>query len=165
MKRWLGVPACQNQVMDTFGHSTRWQNKKFFGHGTRWQNKKAEHNSQYCVWIWFGSCLGICTWKTISFLGFSEWSADIFTPNYSGNKNIFLDVAVIFPGQHKYVVDAAQTLGFSCNYYANEVSKTSKQEFVKTMPYIFQQFLNLLGDSQETFQYHNVVPNYEKVLV
>ena len=32
-------------------------------------------------------------------------------------------VAVIFPGQHKYVVDA-QTLGFSWNDYANEVSKS-----------------------------------------
>ena len=73
----------------------------------------------------FGSAAawGYAHGKLFPFLGFSEWSADTFTPNYSGNKNIFLDVAVILPGQHKYVVDAAQTLGFSCNDYANEVSK------------------------------------------
>ena len=47
------------------------------------------------------------------------------THNYSGGKNLFLDVAVTCPVQHKYVVDAAQMLGFCCNGYADEV-KTKK---------------------------------------
>ena len=53
--------------------------------------------------------------------GSSERSADICIPKYSGGKNLFVDVAVTCPVQHKYVVDAAQNLGYSCNDYADEV--------------------------------------------
>ena len=59
--------------------------------------------------------------KLFLFPGSSERPADIFIPNYSGGKNLFVDVAVTCPVQHKYVVDAAQTLGYSCNDYADEV--------------------------------------------
>ena len=81
--------------------------------------------------------------KLFLFPGSSERPADIFIPNYSGGKNLFLDVAVTCPVQHKYmyVVDAAQTLAFSCNDYADEVkTKTLKQEFKKKVPHTFQQF-------------------------
>ena len=94
--------------------------------------------------------------KLFLFPGSSERPADIFIPNYSGGKNLFVDVAVTCPVQHKYVVDAAQTLGYSCNDYADEVKSKNfevKQEFMKKVPFICQQFLKLLEDFQQTFQY------------
>ena len=42
-------------------------------------------------------------------------------------KNLFVDVVVTCPVKHKYVVAAAQTLGFSCNDCA-EVVKTKTLE-------------------------------------
>ena len=92
--------------------------------------------------------------KMFLFPGSSERPADIFIPNYSGGKNLFLDVAVTCPVQHKYVVDAAQMLGFfAMTMLMKSKQKTLKQEFMKKVPYTFQQFLNLLEDFQETFQF------------
>jgi hypothetical protein len=58
--------------------------------------------------------------KPFLFPGSSERPADIFIPNYSGGKNLFIDVAVTCPVQHKYVRDAARIPGFACNDYADE---------------------------------------------
>ena len=51
----------------------------------------------------------------------SERPEDIFVPNYSLGKDLVLDVAVTCPQQHKYYHSAAQSAGFACNTYADEV--------------------------------------------
>ena len=56
--------------------------------------------------------------------------------------------------QHKYVVDAAQTLGYSCNDYADEVkSKNFEARVHEEGALYLPAVLNLLEDFQETFQY------------
>ena len=66
-------------------------------------------------------------------------------PNSSGGKNLFVDVAVTCPVQHKYVVDAAQTLGYSCNDYADEVKSKNfearvHEEGALYLPAVFESF-------------------------
>ena len=81
------------------------------------------HNIIWDVLFEFGSAAawGPVKEKLFLFPGSSERPADIFIPNYSGCKYLFLDVAVTCPVQHKYFVDAAQMLGFCCNDCADEM--------------------------------------------
>ena len=53
--------------------------------------------------------------------------------------------------QHKYVVDAAQTLAFSCNDYADEVKTKNSQARVHEagalyLPAVFESFGGFLRD-------------------
>ena len=101
--------------MDTFGHHACVCPVK----GDRIKRLNKIHNIlfEFCS----AAAWGPVKEKLFLFPRSSERPADIFIPNYSGGKNLFVDVAVTCPVQHKYVVDAAQTLGYFCNDYANEV--------------------------------------------
>ena len=124
MKRWLGIPifnqdhlcaACHNQVIDVLGHHACVCPVK--GDRIKRHNTIRDILYEFCS----AAAWGPVREKMFLFPGSSERPADVFIPNYSGGKHLFLDVAITCPLQHKYVVDAAQTLGFSCNNYADEV--------------------------------------------
>ena len=75
----------------------------------------------------------------------SERPADIFVPNYSLGKDLVFDVAVTCPLQHKYYHSAAQSAGFACNTYADEVKIKNYQERVENegctyLPAVFESF-------------------------
>ena len=101
--------------------------------------------------------MGPCERIVVSFFpGSSERPADVFIPNYSGGKNLFLDVAITYPLQHKYVVDAAQTLGFSCNNYADEVKCKNfevrvQDEDALYLPAVFESFGGFSRDLPDFF--------------
>ena len=58
-----------------------------------------------------------------------HWPADIFVPNFSLWKDLVLDVAVTCPLQHKHLLEAAQTAGFTCNDNAEQIKiKTIREE-------------------------------------
>ena len=91
--------------------------------------------------------------KAFLFAGSAERPADIFIPNYSCGKSLVLDNAVTCPLQHKYVVNAAQSTGFACNDYADEIKSSLLNPVFKRKVFcIFLQFLNLLEGFQETSQ-------------
>jgi len=90
--------------------------------------------------------------KGILFAGSTERPANIFIPNYSCGKSLVLDIATC-PLQHKCVVNAAQSAGFACNNYLDEIKSKSFESHVQEEGFcIFLQFLNLLEGFQETSQ-------------
>ena len=67
-----------------------------------------------------------------------------------------MDVAITCPLQHKYVVDAAQTLGFSCNNYADEVKSKHfesrvQEEDALYLPAVIESFGGFSRDLPEFF--------------
>ena len=159
MKRWLGIPifnqdhlcaACQNQIMDTFGHHACVCPVK--GDRIKRHNNLRDILFEFCS----AAAWGPVKEKLFLFPGSSERPADIFIPNYSGGKNLFLDVAITCPVQHKYVVEAAQTLGFSCNDYAHEVKTRNfeprvLQEDALYLPAVFESFGGFSRDLPDFF--------------
>ena len=74
----------------------------------------------------------------------------LFPKFYSCRKSLVLDNAVTCPLQHKYVVNAAQSAGFACNDYADEIKSKSFESRVQEEGFcIFLQFLYLLEGAQE----------------
>ena len=67
----------------------------------------------------------------------SERPADIFVPNYSLGKDLVLDVAVTCPLQHKHLLETAQTAGFACNEYAEQIKIKNYQERVEREDFIY----------------------------
>ena len=159
MKRWLGIPifnqdhlcvACQNQVMDVFGHHACVCPVK--GDRIKRHNIIRDILYEFCS----AAAWGPVREKLFLFPGSSERPADVFIPNYSGGKNLFLDVAITCPLQHKYVVDAAQTLGFSCNNYADEVKCKNfevrvQDEDALYLPAVFESFGGFSRDLPDFF--------------
>ena len=80
------------------------------------------------MWPWGG-------W--IGNAGSAERPADIFIPNYSCGKSLVLDNAVTCPLQHKYVVNAAQSAGFACNDYADEIKSKSFESRVQEEGFLY----------------------------
>ena len=75
----------------------------------------------------------------------SERPADICVPNFSLGKDLVLDVAVTCPLQHKHLLEAAQTAGFACNEYAEQIKIKNYQERVERggfiyLPAVFESF-------------------------
>ena len=60
---------------------------------------------------------------------------DIFVPNFSLGKR--LDVAVACALQHKHLLEAAQTAGFACNDYAEQIKIKNYQERVERGGFIY----------------------------
>jgi hypothetical protein len=159
MKRWLGIPifnqdhlcaTCQNQVMDIYGHHACVCPVK--GDRIKRHNIIRDLVNDFC----FSAAWGPIKEKMFLFPGSSERPADVFIPNFSGGKNLFLDVAITCPLQHKYVVDAAQTPGFSCNNYADEVKSKNFQSRVQEedalyLPAVLESFGGFSRDLPDFF--------------
>ena len=148
MKRWLGMPifnqdhlcsACHMHSMDVFGnHASVCPTK---GDRIRRHNVLRDIIYDFC---------SIASWGPKKetphiFPSSSERPADIFVPNYSLGKDLVLDVAVTCPLQHKYYHSAAQSAGFACNTYADEVKIKNYQERVENegctyLPAVFESF-------------------------
>ena len=148
MKRWLGMPifnqdhlcsACHMHSMDVFGHHAAVCPTK--GDRIRRHNVLRDIIYDFC---------SIASWGPKKetphiFPSSSERPADIFVPNYSLGKDLVLDVAVTCPLQHKYYHSAAQSAGFACNTYADEVKIKNYQERVENegctyLPAVFESF-------------------------
>ena len=94
--------------------------------------------------------------KAFIFAGSGERPADIFIPNYSCGESLVLDNAVTCPLQHKYVVNAAQSAGFACNDYADEIKSKSFESRVQEegflyLPAVFESFGGFSRDLPDFF--------------
>ena len=94
--------------------------------------------------------------KAFLFAGSAERLANIFIPNYSCGKSLVLDNAVTCPLQHKYVVNAAQSAGFACNDYADEIKSKSFESRVQEegflyLPAVFESFGGFSRDLPDFF--------------
>ena len=159
MKRWLGIPffnqdalcpACQIQVMDIFGHHACVCPVK--------GDRIKRHNIIRDILFDFCSSAAWAPVKEKAFLfaGSAERPADIFIPNYSCGKSLVLDNAVTCPLQHKYVVNAAQSAGFACNDYADEIKSKSFESRVQEegflyLPAVFESFGGFSRDLPDFF--------------
>ena len=148
MKRWLGCPlfnsdhlcvACNEQIMDVFGHHATVCAVK--------GDRIKRHNQIRDILFDFCSCAawGPSKEKPNLFSYSSEKPADVFVPNYTCGKDLVLDVAVTCPLQHKYLHDASVIAGFACNDYAVQVKMKNFQERVEQegfiyLPVIFESF-------------------------
>jgi hypothetical protein len=88
--------------------------------------------------------------------GSSERPADVFIPHYSSGKDLFIDIAITCPLQHKYVAEASHLQGFACNNYADEVKRRTFESRVADegglyLPAVFESFGGFSKDLPEFF--------------
>ena len=148
MKRWLGIPifnqdhlcsACQLHVMDIFGHHA--SVCPVSGDRIRRHNILRDILYDFCSLAAWGPTKEV----PHIFPSSSERPADIFVPNFSLGKDLVLDVAVTCPLQHKHLLETAQTAGFACNEYAEQIKIKNYQERVERegfiyLPAVFESF-------------------------
>ena len=148
MKRWLGIPifnqdhlcsACQLHVMDIFGHHA--SVCPVSGDRIRRHNILRDILYYFCSLAAWGPAKEVPHILPSSL----ERPADIFVPNFSLGKDLVLDAAVTCPLQHKHLLQAAQTAGFTCNDYAEQVKIRNYQERVQRegfiyLPAVFESF-------------------------
>jgi len=144
IKRWLGCPlfnqdhlcvACNDQVMDVYGHHASVCAVK--GDRIKRHNLIRDIIYDFC----YAAAWAPSKEKPYLLPNTSERPADVFVPNYSFGKDLVLDVAITCPLQHKYLNDASAIAGFACNDYAENIKQKNFQARVEQEGFLYLPFI------------------------